>query len=117
MTRHSDDDLQERFNQLREADARRAPTFAGIVARRPGRPRRPVLWPALAGSIALVALFAVWRLTTQPEPPFELRAGELRVPTDFLSDLVSLPIPGADEIPRIGNIDWFPLEPANRSRQ
>lgn len=117
MTLPPDRDLQHRFHELRDADARRAPSFARVVAGRSERAKRSVLWPALAGSMALVALFALWRLTTPPEPPFELRAGELRVPTDFLTDLVSLPIPGADEIPRIGDIDWFPLELDNRSRQ
>ena len=110
-----DRDLVQRFSELRAADKRSAPSFASVMARRTATVRRP-LWPALAGSLALVVLVAVWRLTTTTEP-FELRAGDLRVPTDYLLDLVAVPVARAGEIPKVGVVDWYPLEPSTQERR
>jgi len=109
----SDRELAARFEALRAADARRAPPFGRVLAHGTAA-RRPALWPALAGSVALIAVVALWRLTNNPSQ-YELRAGELSVPTDYLLELVT--IPRAGEIPRVGVVDWYPLETSAHNRR
>jgi hypothetical protein len=111
----SDRDLERLFQDVRAADARRAPAFARVMARGTQRANgRRTLWPALAGSVALVAIVVVWRLTSH-SALYELRPGEMRVPTDYLLELVT--IPRAGEIPRVGVVDWFPLESSTSNRR
>jgi hypothetical protein len=69
----------------------------------------------LATSAALVAV-AVWRLTATPAALFDIRPGDLRVPTDYLLDFVSV-TPRAGDVPTIGVVDWFPLEPSADNRR
>ncbi len=114
MPSDADRDLERLFHGARATDARRAPSFARVLQGRRPAPRR-AWWPALAGGVALVAIVAVWRLTNTPESPFAIRPGELRVPTDFLLDLVTLPRAG--EIPRVGVVDWYPLESTANNRR
>ncbi|MGQ0642871.1 MAG: hypothetical protein ACT4P6_19165 [Gemmatimonadaceae bacterium] len=109
-----DRDLSDLFQEQRSAEARRAPAFVRVMAQR-SRPQRRALLPALAGSLAVVAVVAVWRLTGNPAAPYELRAGDLRVPTDYLLELVT--VPRAGEIPRVGVVDWYPLESAPNNRR
>ena len=109
-----DRDLSDLFQEQRSAEARRAPSFVRVMAHR-SRPQRRALLPALAGSLAVIAVIAVWRLTGDTAAPYELRAGDLRVPTDYLLDLVS--IPRAGEIPRVGVVDWYPLETSATNRR
>ncbi|MEW5917731.1 MAG: hypothetical protein AB1762_15115 [Gemmatimonadota bacterium] len=105
-----DRDLARHFQEERVRDERRAPSFASVLAGSSPRPHRTVRWPVFATSVALVALVAVWRLTSAPAVPFELRAGDLRVPTDYLLDFATFPRAG--DIPPIGSVDWFPLNDA-----
>jgi hypothetical protein len=112
MSLGSDRDLEQRFSDMRAVDRRRAPAFTRVMARR-SRPRR-ALWPALAGSMAIVAVVTVWRLTNVSSP-YELRAGDMRVPTDYLLELVT--IPRAGEIPSVGVVDWYPLESSTNERR
>jgi hypothetical protein len=113
MSHDADRDLVQRFSELRAADKRGAPSFASVMARQQTTTRRP-LWPAFAGSLALVAVVAVWRLTSTSER-FEFHAGEMRVPTDYLLELVT--VPRAGEIPKVGVIDWYPLESSTQERR
>ncbi len=115
MSHGPDQDLERLFHEVRAADRQRAPSFPSVLAGRPSRRPRPVLWPALATSVALVVALAFWRLTIPSEAPFVLRAGDLRVPTDYLLDIVS--VPRAGEIPRIGIVDWFPLDASENNRR
>jgi hypothetical protein len=115
MSAGPDRDLERVFQELRAADKPLTPSFLKVLGGRPSRGPRPLLWPALMTSAALVAAVVVWRLTPQPPAPFVLRPGELRVPTDYLLDIVS--IPRAGEIPSIGVVDWFPLEASHNNRR
>ena len=100
MSDASDRDLERVFHDVREADRRRAPSFTKVMAGR-SMVRRPLsLWPALATSVAVVAAVMVLRVMPRPAAPFAIRAGEMRVPTDYLLELITLPRAG--EIPRVG---------------
>lgn len=103
-----DDDLDQLFHEARAHDARKAPSFAGVLARSARPAKRRQLWPALAFGVAVAAL-VIWRLTpvAPREPVFAFVPGEMRVPTDFLLDLAN--VPRAGEIPQIGVADWYPL--------
>lgn len=105
-----DRDLAQLFQAERAVEERHAPSFASVVAGRSSPVRRSPAWPLFASSAALVALIVVWRLTSTPEVPFALRAGDMRVPTDYLLDLATFPRAG--DIPPIGSVDWFPLDGA-----
>ena len=113
MTLNHDRDLERRFGDLRAADKRKAPSFTRVMGYQRAAARRP-LWPAFAGSLALIAIVVVWRLTNTSSP-VELRAGDMRVPTDFLLELVT--IPRAGEIPSVGVVDWYPLESSTNERR
>jgi hypothetical protein len=114
----SDRDLEQLFRAERAQDARHAAPFGRVMSRRSQAVNRWRLWPALAFGVALLAV-VIWRLTpiSAREPLFAFVPGELRVPTDYLLELVT--IPRAGEIPRVGVVDWYPLEssPNNRSNQ
>jgi hypothetical protein len=112
---HDDRDLREIFDAQRRADLAGVPPFSRALAPRM-QPRVRRTWPAfatVAAAVLLTASVALWRLTPEPEAPFVFRAGELRVPTDYLLELASYPRAGA--IPPIGVVDWFPLESASDS--
>jgi len=105
-----DRDLERLFLEARAEDEQRAPSFAQVARARPVRTRSPRYRWALA--LAMVALIAagVRRLTMTPNAQrvvISFAPGEMRVPTDYLLDMV--PYPRAGEIPRIGASDWFPL--------
>jgi hypothetical protein len=110
MMSDHDTDLARLFQEERAADARAVPSFASLLAGRTARTRRRRVWPILATSTALVVLVAVVRITSAPDKPFELRAGDMRVPTDYLLDFATYPRAG--DIPAIGSVDWFPLDDA-----
>jgi hypothetical protein len=110
MTGCRDDDLAGLFRDERLDDRRRTPGFDAVLASRraPGR-RRPALRLAAAAVLGTAAVL-VWRLAgpSPASPPFEFRAGDLRVPTDFLLELTGSG--GAGLVPRIGEVDWYPLD-------
>lgn len=113
---NQDDDLEQLFQEARAYDARKAPSFAGVLARSVRPAQRRQLWPALAFGVAVAAL-VIWRLTpvAPREPAFAFVPGEMRVPTDFLLDLAN--VPRAGEIPQIGVADWYPLPPSADNRR
>jgi hypothetical protein len=111
----SDRDLERAFHDVREADRRRAPSFTRVMAGRSMVRRPHSLWPALATSVVVVAAVMVLRIMPRPSTPFEIRPGEMRVPTDYLLELVT--VPRAGEIPRVGSVDWFPLESSTSNRR
>jgi hypothetical protein len=113
MTHDPDRDLAQLFHAERVVDAPHAPTFPRVLAGPAHHRKRTVTWPVIATSAALVVVIALLRLTSEPEPPFTLRAGDLRVPTDYLLDLATYPRAG--EIPPIGNVNWFPLNGTDAS--
>ena len=65
--------------------------------------------------MVVLAAVGVWRLVTPNAPKMVIAftPGEMRVPTDYLLDMVTYPRAG--EIPRIGASDWFPLPPVDSS--
>jgi len=122
--------LREAFTALREREASRAPAFErvlrGPAAREAGATRRATGWhvPALAlGAVAFVAVaLATWRgrSTSSPSATAEAPAsaptlafvpGSMRVPTDYFLDLAAAST--VDDVPSIGDIDWYPLLPAD----
>jgi hypothetical protein len=105
-----DRDLERLFLEARAEDERRVPSFAQVVRARPVRTRSPRYRWALALAMVVLVAAGVWRLTAAPNAPrmvISFAPGEMRVPTDYLLDMV--PYPRAGEIPRIGASDWFPL--------
>jgi len=113
MTAHSDRDLERRFSAMRSADDHRTPPLAAVLARRPAATRRVqshiAVGFAVAVAVAASAALAVWRSSTPNEPTavVAFTPGEMRVPTDYLLDMVTAPRAG--EIPRLGAAPWFPL--------
>jgi hypothetical protein len=105
-----DDDLERLFQAERAADARRVSSFTSVLAGNQARVQRRSVWPVFAAGTALAILFAILRITSSPAAPFELRAGDLRVPTDYLLEFATYPRAG--DIPAIGSVDWFPLDDA-----
>ncbi|MCC6929858.1 MAG: hypothetical protein IT359_12830 [Gemmatimonadaceae bacterium] len=124
--------LRETFAAMRERDAARAPAFQrvlrGEVRRGTNTPRRITSrWiPALAlGAAAVVAVamaLSTWRGTNATAtiataeaptvmPSLAFVPGSMRVPTDYFLDLIVAS--ATDEIPSIGEIDWYPLVPAD----
>lgn len=122
--------LRAAFAAMREHEAARAPSFERVVSGRAtrgaGAPRRSRGWltPAMAlGAVAVVAVaLATWRnrtpdrsstTATAPSaaPALAFVPGSLRVPTDYFLDLATAPT--TDEVPSIGDIDWYPLVPAD----
>jgi len=115
VSEEADRDIERVFHDVREADRRRAPSFTRVMAGRSMVRRPHSLWPALATSVVVVAAVMVLRVMPRPSVPFEIRAGEMRVPTDYLLELVT--VPRAGEIPRVGAVDWFPLESSTSNRR
>ena len=115
MSDASNRDLERVFHDVREADRRRAPSFTKVMAGRSMVRRPHSLWPALVTSVVVVAAVMVLRIMPRPSAPFEIRPGEMRVPTDYLLELVT--VPRAGEIPRVGSVDWFPLESSTSNRR
>ena len=100
-------DLERRFAEAREAEGRRVPSFARVVAARPSK--GPVSWSRLMLAAAVVAAVALgtWRFVRTPNAPaVAFTPGDMRVPTDFL--LETLNYPRAGEIPQIGTSDLLP---------
>ena len=104
-----DRDLGRLFTDARATDERHVPPFARVLAHRRtparGAYRR---WSFAVAAVALVAIL-VWRTSTPNAPTMviALTPGDMRVPTDYLLDMVTYPRAG--EIPRIGISDWYPL--------
>ena len=92
-----DRDLQDEFQRLRSADAARTPSFERVMSRR--RPVRHRPWvPVLALGAAAAVIVAVLVPRFRPHPvaaPFTIAVGDLRMPTDFLLDVQSVPSVGS----------------------
>ena len=104
-----DRDLERLFAGVRTQDERHAPSFGRVLARRPAiGPALGLRW-GLAFAVAAVAAVGLWRVVTPDAPRIviALTPGDMRVPTDYLLDMVTYPRAG--EIPRIGAADWYPL--------
>ncbi len=84
-----ENELRNRFGQLREADRRRAPTFTEtyIGARsRPGRRAVPRVGPLLIAAAAAVVIAVVWKANARPFSPSTTTPAiaTWRAPTDIL---------------------------------
>lgn len=104
-----DRDLERLFGDVRAEDERHAPPFSRVLAgRRAARPASRLRWTVALAVVAVIAV-GLWRLTTTSAPTIviALTPGDMRVPTDYLLDMVTYPRAG--EIPRIGAADWYPL--------
>jgi hypothetical protein len=98
-----DQDLASQFQQQRLDDAARTPSFARILSRRAPARRRPWV-PVLALGAAIMVIVSVFVARERPNPskaPFTIAVGDLRMPTDFLLDVQSVPSIGRSD-------DWFP---------
>ena len=98
-----DHDLESQFQQLRLDDAARTPSFERVLSRRAPVRRRPWV-PVLALGAAAMAVVAVLATRGRPHSaaaPFTIAVGDLRMPTDFLLDVQSVPSIGWSD-------DWFP---------
>jgi hypothetical protein len=104
-----DRDLERLFAGVRTEDERHAPPFGRVVAGRRAAARAPRLRWALALAVVAVVAVGLWRLMPSSAPTIviALTPGDMRVPTDYLLDMVTYPRAG--EIPRIGAADWYPL--------
>lgn len=114
MTENRDDDgdLGELFEAQRTHDLRRAPTFARVAAGRRGAHRQRSWWPIMVVASAVVAAaigVMVWP-GVQTDARFSFQPGQLRMPTDFLLDAAGMV--RAVEMPRIGELDWYPITPS-----
>lgn len=113
-TPEDDRDLERRFAAERAHDARMVPAFAQSFVRADRVAHRPLLRPVMAlGAVAVMVIAAgLWRRApmTVSEAGFVVVPGEMRVPTDFLLDMVSTTV-RAGEVPSIGAVDWYPLVP------
>ncbi len=108
-------DLEQQFLAERAEDARHAPPFANVLTRPSVASPRHRLLPAMALGTAVLAAVALWQFRPSTDAAFALTPGEMRVPTDYLLDLASFPRAG--EVPRIGVVNWFPLEPSADNRR
>ncbi len=113
---HLDDDLHRRFAAERAHDAVTTPPFARVLAPRRQALRRRWLQPSFAlGALAIVILAAgLWRRSVREDETrtsIVIVPGQMRVPTDFLLDLARNTTTRAGEVPSIGAIDWYPLQP------
>ncbi|MHB1060085.1 MAG: hypothetical protein ACYC0F_19670, partial [Rhodanobacter sp.] len=87
-----DQGLKDRFQRMRADDAAWTPSFERVRSRRPVRRRRWVPMVALGAAAAVVALALVTRHRPSPvAAPFTIAVGDLRMPTDFLLDIQSVP--------------------------
>ena len=126
--------LRDRFAAMRATDAPHTPAFERVVqGRRAAQQSRasastPWLRPAMAlGALALLAVaVGTWRGRAVPTttlatardsvvipPTLAFVPGSLRVPTDYFLDLANAT--RVDEVPSIGDVDWYPLLPASDS--
>ena len=97
----SEQDLKDQFQRMRAEDAAWAPSFDRVMLRRRARRRSWAPLLALATATAVVALVLVARHRPRSvEPPFTIAVGDLRMPTDFLLDIQSVPSIGRSD-------DWF----------
>lgn len=96
-----DQDLKDQFRRLRAEDGARTPSFERVQSRRPVR-RRVIPMLALGAAAVVVALVLVTRHRPSPvASPFTIAVGELRMPTDFLLEVQSVPLIAPSN-------DWFP---------
>ena len=104
-----DQDLKDQFHRLRAADAAWIPSFDRIRSRqRPIRRRPWVPILVLGAAAAVVATVVVARNGLRPAAaPFTFAVGDLRMPTDFLLDVQSVPSVGRSD-------DWFPNLPGSK---
>jgi hypothetical protein len=104
-----DQDLERLFEEARERDGRRVPSFVQVLERRRETKHRPRTALVIAIAAVILAAIAIWRYATPNEPKLEIAftAGEMYVPTDYLLDMMH--VPRAGEVPRIGAADWYPL--------
>ena len=104
-----DQDLERLFEEVRERDERRAPTFGQVLGHRRETKHGPRTGLVIAIAAVILAAIAIWRYATPNEPKLEIAftPGEMYVPTDYLLDMMSFPRAG--EVPRIGAADWYPL--------
>lgn len=109
MITRDEDRLKTLFQQARRRDRLAAPGFERLLARSP-RPRRATSRLLLATAAITALALGIWRIagSRAPRAPFEFGLGDLRVPTDVLLDLT--PRSPAGAIPRIGVVDWSPLD-------
>ena len=97
-----DQDLKNQFQRIRADDTAWTPSFERVRSRRPVRHRPWAPLGALGTAAAVVALVLVTRHRQSPiAPPFTIAVGDLRMPTDFLLDIQSVPSIGRSD-------DWFP---------
>ena len=98
----ADQDLKNQFQRLRAEDAAWTPTFERVQSRRSVRRRSVILMPALGAAAVVVALVLVTRHRPSPVAgPFTIAVGDLRMPTDFLLEVQSVPLIAPSN-------DWFP---------
>ncbi len=83
-----ENELRNRFGQLREADRRRAPSFTEIYLRTRPRPGRavPRVGPLLIAAAAAVVIAVVWKANARPFSPSTTTPAiaTWRAPTDIL---------------------------------
>jgi hypothetical protein len=95
-----DADLRQAFSVLRREDAKSAPTFEAVRARRAARRLAPLGGLLAAASVAAAILGIVVR---RPDPPPPMASMEQWIaPTDFLLDTPGREI--LQTVPRIGSV-------------
>ena len=98
----ADQDLKDQFHRLRAEDAAWTPSFERVRSRRPVRRRPLIPMLALGAAAVVVALVLVTRHRPSPVAGlFTIAVGDLRMPTDFLLDVQSVPSIARSD-------DWFP---------
>ena len=93
---NDEDRLKQTFDRLREADARRAPSFESLRTRRRRRTSTWAVVAPLASAAAAAAVFVVWCSTpASAPPPVSVAAAPAMVPLGG----ESAPEPEAEEAP------------------
>ncbi len=104
-----DQDLRDQFQRLRAEDAAWTPSFERVRSRQWPTRRRPwVPMLALGAAVGVVAAVLVVRSGThRVAAPITIAVGDLRMPTDFLLDVQSVPSVGRSD-------DWFTNLPGSK---
>ncbi len=104
----NDDELRKRFGELKKSDARRAPAFEKLVAKRP-KSRAP-LFIALSPFVAAAAVFLLWCGASVTERKVAMAPRSAAAPRIHVRAAAELPLDFLlDSAPMSVNLDADPL--------